>query len=94
MRRLLLTLLPIPLLALSLGAFAGETLRIGQKVLTVGDPAAYVVQLLGTPAYKEPIENTHGAFRGERWQYPRDHDRVITVTILAGKVSNIEDRHN
>ncbi|HEY0199947.1 MAG TPA: DUF2845 domain-containing protein [Rhodanobacter sp.] len=90
MRRLLL----IPLLGLSLSVFAGETLRVGQKVLTVGDPAAYAIQLLGTPAYKEPIENTYGAFRGERWQYPRDHDRVITVTIFAGKVSNIEDRHN
>jgi hypothetical protein len=89
MRRLLL----IPLLVMSLSAFAGETLRVGRKVLTVGDPAIYVTQLLGTPGYKEPIEGAYGEFLGERWQYSGDHDRVITVTIIQGKVSNIEDRH-
>lgn len=65
-----------------------------QKVLTVGDTATYAMELLGTPAHKEPVENTCGAFRGERWQYPRGHDRVVIVTILAGKVSNIEERDN
>jgi hypothetical protein len=90
MRRLLM----IPLLAWSLSAFASETLRIGQKVLTVGDPAAYVMQLLGTPTYKEPIENYHGAFRGERWQYPRSQNRVVIVTIIGGKVVDIKDHHN
>ena len=90
MRRILLMLL----LATSLSVSAGETLRVGQKVLTVGEPAAYVLQLLGTPAYKEPIENDKGAFIGERWQYPRDHDHLVTVTIIEGKVSNIDDRHS
>jgi hypothetical protein len=90
MRRLLL----IPLLAFSLTVCAGETLRIGQKVLTVGDTATYTIELLGTPAYKEPVQNEYGAFLGERWQYPRGNGRVVIVTILAGKVSNIEDRRS
>jgi hypothetical protein len=87
MRRLIL----IPLLALSLGVGASETLRVGQQVLTVGDTAAHTLDLLGTPAYKEPVENEFGAYRGERWQYTRDDGHVVVVTIIAGKVAVIED---
>lgn len=87
MRRLLL----VPLLALSLNAFASDTLRVGQQVLTVGDTAMHTIDLLGTPAYKEPVENTFGAYLGERWQYRRDQGHVVVVTIIAGKVAAIED---
>jgi len=87
MRRLLL----IPLLALSLNVFASDTLRVGQQVLTVGDTAMHTIDLLGTPAYKEPVENKFGAYLGERWQYSRDKGRVVVVTIIAGKVAAIED---
>ena len=31
--------------------------------------------------------------RGEQWQYLRD-DRVVTVTIVDGKVSDIDDRRH
>lgn len=94
MRRILLMMLLGMSLGLSLSASAGQTLRVGQKVLTVGDSAIEVMQLLGTPAYKEPIENEKGAFLGERWQYPGEHGRAIIVTILAGKVSDIDDRRS
>jgi hypothetical protein len=87
MRRLLL----IPLLAVSLNAFAGSTLRVGQQVLSVGDTAAHTIDLLGKPAYKEPVQNQYGAFQGERWQYTRDNGHVVEVTIIAGKVADIED---
>ena len=88
MRRLLL----LSLLALSLNIHAGETLRVGQQVLTVGDTATYAIELLGTPAYKEPVENAYGAVLGERWQYKRENDQVIIVTIINGKVASIESR--
>jgi hypothetical protein len=87
MRRLLL----IPLLAFSLGVCASDTLRIGQQLLSVGDTAAYTLNLLGTPAYKEPVENNFGAYKGERWQFIRDDGHVVIVTIIAGKVASIED---
>ncbi|KRF01915.1 hypothetical protein ASG87_10440 [Frateuria sp. Soil773] len=83
--------LAIALLGLSLAAQAGNTLRVGNQVLTVGDSATHALELLGTPAYKEPLENAYGAYRGERWQYPRGR-RVVTLTIVAGKVGEIEDR--
>lgn len=87
MRRLLL----IPLLALSLNVFASNTLRVGQQVLSVGDTAVHTIDLLGTPVYKEPLQNKFGAYQGERWQYSRDQGHVVVVTIIAGKVAAIED---
>jgi hypothetical protein len=87
MRRLLW----VPLLAISLGIHANDTLRIGQHVLTAGDPVAHVIDLLGTPVYKEPLQNQYGAYVGERWQYKRDSGRVVTITIVGGRVANIEE---
>lgn len=87
MRRLLL----IALLAVSLNVFAGNTLRVGQQVLSVGDTAAHTIDLLGTPSYKEPVENRFGAHRGERWQYTRGNGHVVEVTIIDGKVAAIDD---
>lgn len=88
MRRLLL----VPLLVFSLHVYASDTLRIGQRVLSVGDTAAHTLDLLGTPGYKEPVENKFGTRMGERWQFVRDDGHVTTVTIIAGKVASIEDR--
>jgi hypothetical protein len=90
MRRLLL----IPLLAFALSALAGETLRVGQQVLIVGDTATRTLELLGTPVYREPVENKFGALRGERWQYTRENGNIVIVTIIAGKVAAIEDRRS
>lgn len=89
MRRLFALALPM-LLGISL-AHAADTLRIGSQVLMVGDSAVRAIQLLGEPAFKEPVENTFGAARGERWQYQVD-SHVATVTIIGGKVASIEDR--
>jgi hypothetical protein len=90
MRRWLL----VPLLAISLNVCAAATLRVGQQVLSVGDTASKVSTLLGKPDFKEPVQNKFGAYLGERWQYNREQDRVVTVTLISGKVADIEDRHN
>ena len=88
MRRLFIALL----LMTSLSAQAGSTLRVGNVVLTVGDSAVRAIELLGTPAYKEPVESEFGGYRGERWQYQRDDGHIIIVTIINGRVSDIQDR--
>jgi hypothetical protein len=79
------------MLVLSLNVFAGNTLRVGQQVLSVGDTAVHAIDLLGTPAFKEPVQNKFGAYLGERWQYSRDKGHVVVVTIIAGNVAAIED---
>ena len=88
MRTLVLSLL----LVFSASVQAGQTLRIGQQVLTVGDTATRAIALLGTPGYKEPVENKFGARVGERWQYSREDGHVIELTIINGKVGDIDDR--
>ncbi|WP_199100173.1 DUF2845 domain-containing protein [Dyella sp. ASV21] len=89
MRRYLVVLLS---LSLSLSAHAGSTYRVGSEVLTVGDSAARALQLLGKPDLKEPIESDLGGYQGERWQFLRDDGRIVIITILGGKVSDIQDR--
>ncbi|WP_426690303.1 DUF2845 domain-containing protein [Rhodanobacter ginsengiterrae] len=71
---------------------AGQTLRVGQQVLTTGDTATHAIALLGDPGYKEPLENKFGAHVGERWQYARGDGHVVVLTIIDGKVSDIDDR--
>jgi hydrogenase maturation factor len=84
-------LLVVALLVLSFNVFAGDTLRVGQQVLSVGDTAVHAIDLLGMPAFKEPVQNKFGAYQGERWQVSRAGGHVVIVTIIAGKVAAIED---
>jgi hypothetical protein len=84
--------LAILLLSLSLAAHASNTLRVGSEVLTVGDSAVRAIQLLGKPDYKEPVESDYGGYQGERWQYQRDDGHIVIVTIIGGKVAEIQDR--
>ena len=88
MRRYLVILL----LSLSLAAHAANTYRVGSEVLTVGDSAVRAMQLLGKPDFKEPVESDLGGYQGERWQFLRDDGRIVIVTILNGKVAEIQDR--
>jgi hypothetical protein len=84
--------LAVLLLPLSLLAHAGSTLRLGSEVPMVGDSAMRVIQLLGNADFKEPLGNEISTYQGERWQYQRDGGHILTVTILNGKVSDIDDR--
>lgn len=99
-------LLLLLLLALGHGgaAWASGTLRIGNQVLTTGDSATRVIELLGKPARKFRPRSTRSAARGrggvrviaadegaERWQYRRG-DHVTTITIVDGRVGDIQDR--
>jgi len=88
MRRYLL----LALLLLSASAYATNTYRVGNEVLTVGDSAVRAMQLMGKPDFKEPVESDFGGYQGERWQYLRDDGRVVIITIINGRVSDIADR--
>lgn len=87
-------------LAASLAAHATDTLRVGSHVLVTGDSAARAEELLGRPSYKSRQGGGQRGRRrgtaavqggaGERWQY-RHGDRLITVTIVDGRVADIED---
>jgi hypothetical protein len=86
-------------------AQASSTLRVGNQVLVAGDSAARVTALLGKPSYTahRRAKRSSGARRrggvrvvtqaqeGEQWQYRRG-GHVTTVTIVDGRVSDIQDR--
>lgn len=95
-------------LACGTAARATSTLRIGSQVLTTGDSTARVTKLLGKPAKKlrpRHAGRTSGRSshregrqrvpadesRTEKWQYQRG-DHVTTVTIVDGKVRDIDDQ--
>lgn len=87
------------------GAHASDTLRVGSHVLTTGDSAGRVVELLGKPARKtrrhapRPRAGRGGvrvildADRSEQWEYRRGNHRT-TVTLIDGRVADIDDRRH
>ena len=94
--------LALGLLGLAAAVQASSTLRVGNQVLTAGDSAMRVTELLGKPSYKshrraarsrrgQRSRVVNDAARGEQWQYRRG-DHVTTVTIVDGRVSVIDDR--
>ncbi len=100
--------LVIALFALSAAVQASSTLRVGSQVLSAGDSRERVIELLGKPTAKSHarkarsqgsgrgsrrggvrvVDNKQG---GEQWRYHRD-GHVTVVTIVDGRVSEIEDR--
>ena len=84
-------------------ARAGSMLRVGNQVLSAGDSAGRVLDLLGEPGSRSHAGNRRRASgrhhrgavvpvgRVERWNYRRD-GRYLTVTLTDGVVSDIEER--
>jgi Protein of unknown function (DUF2845) len=100
----------IALFVFSAAVQASSSLRVGNQVLSIGDSAVRVTELLGKPSYKAhghssrssssrssrsrhsraPANATSKAASGEKWQYRRG-DHITIVTMVDGKVSDIED---
>ena len=94
-------------MACSAAAWASSTLRVGSEVLVAGDSRARVTELLGKPSSKSRqrgARGSHGRGRrggvrvitrdsggSEQWHYLRD-GQAITVTLVDGKVSSIDER--
>lgn len=100
--RRLFTLLAVALLLVAMDASATDTLRVGSRVLVVGDSAATVHALLGKPSHTSRAHHSAArgrrvrvidpvAQRGERWEYRRD-GHSITVVMVDGRVADIDDR--
>jgi hypothetical protein len=104
MRRTSLGLGLLVMLVLSMVTHASSTLRVGNQVLVAGDSSERVTALLGRPSSKSHrrskrartvgrggvrvVDNHAG---GEQWRYRRG-DHVTVVTIVEGRVLEIDDR--
>ncbi|HKT29405.1 DUF2845 domain-containing protein [Dyella sp.] len=95
MRRRLL----LGLLFASVTVHAATSLRVGDKVLTIGDSAAYVQQLMGPPTVRNYLHRRDGGLpddqvsRGEQWQYVQDN-KVEIITIVGGRVTNFQTEYH
>ena len=87
------------LLFASVSAYGMATLRVGDKVLSIGDSAARVQELLGPPSVRTYLHNQDGSLpsdqvsRGEQWQYAQD-GKTLIVTIVDGKATDFETQSN
>ncbi|GAB2560657.1 DUF2845 domain-containing protein [Dyella jejuensis] len=88
-------LLFITLLLASITAHAATSLRVGSKVLTIGDSAVHVLQLMGEPTirtFKQQQANglpDNQLALAEQWQYAQD-GKTIVITIVGGRATNFE----
>lgn len=97
-------ILIVGLFSMAAVAQASSTLRVGNRVLTAGDSSERVAELLGKPTSKSHQHSSRSGSKrsrgvrvvnradqaGEQWCYRRD-GRSIVVTIIDGRVSDIED---
>jgi hypothetical protein len=74
-------------------SIAADTYRSGTRVISVGDSATKLSQLIGSPAFKEPIESKQGGREGERWQYAMN-GKTVTFEIRNGSISAIDERRD
>ncbi|RDS84888.1 DUF2845 domain-containing protein [Dyella monticola] len=83
------------LLLISATAYAESSLRVGTKVLTIGDSATRVQQLMGQPTIRTFISTPSSSLPnnqlmpGEQWQYAQD-GKTIVITIVDGRIVKFE----
>ena len=71
-------------------AAAGGNYQAHGKVLSPGDPMTKVLDVMGEPESKEPVQNKFGAQQGEYWYY-RDGNKIVKFYISAGRIVEIEE---
>ena len=74
-------------------AHAMDTYRFDSRIVEVGDSVAKLIEVAGSPVYKEPIETDQGGAKGERWQYQVDRN-TVTFVIRDGKIHSIEQKRD
>lgn len=84
------TVLAIFLALIASAALANGNYAAGGKVLSPGDSAMRVLDAMGEPKMKEPVQNRLGAQMGEYWYY-KDGNKTIRFFISGGKIIEIEE---
>jgi len=85
--------LSLALLSVSSYAVAerpGSTYRAGNKVISPGDSQMKLLDAMGEPASKEPVQNQLGAQMGEYWYYEDGH-KTVKFFISGGRVVSVDE---
>lgn len=72
-------------------ASPGDTYRAGSRVLSPGDPTVKLLDSMGAPDSKEPVQNEFGAQIGEYWYYYVDGKKTVRFLVSGGKIVEIEE---
>ena len=68
----------------------GSTYRAGNKVLSPGDSQTKILDTMGEPESKEPVQNQLGAQMGEYWYY-RDGNKTVKFFISGGRIVSVDE---
>lgn len=79
-------------LLLATTAAAGDIVRFGSRVISVGSPSGLVWEVAGKPDRIVTLENKLGAAVGERFEYYRN-GKTITITMSGGTVQAVSERY-
>jgi hypothetical protein len=85
----------LALLLASFAVHAMTSLRVGSRVLTIGDTAAKVLELMGEPTVRAMVYQPekgrpgHHFVPGEQWQYPQE-GKTVVITFVGGRATHFE----
>ena len=82
----------LSLLLISTLAFAFDTIRINDKILTVGDSVARMLEIAGAPDAQGQIFNQYGGVIGQSYVY-HTNGKTITFDVKSGKVTRINEQY-
>lgn len=80
-------------LLLAFQALAGDSMRFGSKVITVGDSEERLLAVAGKPASRTEVQNVYGAVVAYRLDYAMDN-KTVQIYIANGRVADIKDIFN
>ncbi|MEP6484382.1 MAG: hypothetical protein ABJB01_08025 [Rudaea sp.] len=69
-------------------AFAADTFQAESRVLRVNDPETDLIEALGQPSRKLPLENSRGDHLGDYYFYVV-RDKSVRFLIHNGRISEI-----
>ena len=72
-------------------AYATDSTRIDDRIVTTGMTVAEVVSRVGHPTRNVQLENKFGAAIGERWEYWHGA-RFVALTVQGGRVVGIDEQ--
>jgi hypothetical protein len=77
----------------SSASFAFDTYRAGSHVLHLNDSESDLLNYMGQPDTKQPVDNRLGAHLGDNYFY-NDHSKTVKFFVSGGLIVEItETRH-
>jgi hypothetical protein len=80
-------------LVASAPALAFDTYRAGSHVLHLNDPESKLLEYMGQPDSKTPVDNKLGAHLGDYYFY-NDHNKTVRFFVSGGLIVEIQENRS